>query len=171
MFVKQVTDDIKSKVAAEFKEKPDFMPSFLAQKLEVSEAVVLAALPEDMRSFTDAEKFEKIWAELCKWEKVTFFVNSSGAIVEYKGKLPAGKFGHGFFNLNEKDHPLGGHLLVSKLAAICFVSKPLFSLESLSVQFFDADGNQMFAVYAGRENKEIIPSVKAAWQQMKEEFC
>ncbi len=171
MFVAQVTEEIKNKVDAALEEKPDFMPSFLAQKLEVSEAVVLAALPEEMRSFADPKRFEQIWAALCKWEKVTFFVNSSGAIVEYKGKLPAGKFGHGFFNLNEKDNPLGGHLLVSRLAAVCFVNKPLFSLESLSVQFFDKDGTQMFAVYAGRENKEIIPSIKTAWQQMKDEFC
>ncbi len=171
MFVSQVTEDIKNKVDAELKEKPDFMPSFLAKKLGVSEAVVLAALPEDMRSFADAQHFEKIWAELCKWEKATFFVNSPGAIVEYKGKLPEGKAAHGFFNLNGKDNPLGGHLMVDRLASVCFVQKQLFSLESLSVQFFDKDGNQMFGVYAGREQKEIIPSIKTAWQQMRKEFC
>ncbi len=171
MFVSQVTAEIKNKVDEALNEKPDFMPSFLAQKLGISEAVVLAALPEDMRSFASAENFEKIWAELCKWEQATFFVNSSGAIVEYKGKLPAGKYGHGFFNLKEENNPLGGHLLVDKLAAICFVQKQLFSLESLSVQFFDKDGHQMFGVYAGREGREIIPAIKAAWQQMKGNFC
>ncbi len=78
MFISQVTEDIKNKVGDALKEKPDFMPSFLAQKLGISEAVVLAALPEDMRSFARAEEFEKVWAELCKWEKATFFVNSPG---------------------------------------------------------------------------------------------
>ncbi len=171
MFTAQVTEEIKKNVQTALEEDPQFMPAFLAKKLDLPEAVVIAALPESMRAFTAAEHFEKIWERATKWEKVTFIVSSSGAIVEYKGKLPEGKFGHGYFNLKEKDHPLGGHLFIKNLASICFLKKQLFGLESLSIQFFDAQGAQMFAIYAGRENREIIPAVKEAWQEMKDSFC
>ncbi len=171
MFTAQVTEEIKKNVQAALDEDPQFMPAFLAKKLDLPEAVVIAALPESMRSFTATEHFEKIWEKATKWEKVTFIVSSSGAIVEYKGKLPEGKFGHGYFNLKEKNNPLGGHLLTTELASICFLDKQLFGLESLSIQFFDKKGNQMFAIYAGREKRDIIPAVKEAWLEMKKSFC
>ncbi len=170
-FIEKVTKEIKESVLTALEQDPNFMPAFLAKKLGIPEAVVIAALPEEMRAFTSAENFEQIWTEAQKWEKVTFIVSSPGAIVEYKGALPQGKFGHGYFNLMEQDNPLGGHLFVSKLASICFVKKQLFGLESLSLQFFDAEGAQMFAIYTGRENKQIIAEVKAAWFEMKEKFC
>ncbi len=171
MFTSQVTEEIRKNVQSALEEDPNFMPAFLAKKLGISEAVVVAALPDEMRSFIDAKRFEEIWAEAGKWEKATFIVSAPGAIVEYKGTIPKGSFGHGYFNLMDKTHPLGGHLLVSKLASICFLNKQLFNLESLSIQFFDHDGAQMFAIYAGREKKDIIPAVKDAWCSMKEHFC
>ncbi len=151
MFHTQVTEDVKKKVQE-------------ALEKEIS------ALPEEMRSFADAEHFEKIWEAATKWEKATFIVSNSGAILEYKGKIPTGKFGHGYFNLMEKSHPLGGHLMVSQLGTICFVNKQLFNLESLSIQFFAKDGSQMFSIYVGREKKELIPAVKTAWLEMKKTF-
>ncbi len=171
MFKLQVTEEIQRDVQAALDKDPNFMPSALAQKLGISEGVVIAALPDEMRSFTDADRFEEIWKEAVQWEKVTFFVHTPGVIIEYKGALPEGSFGHGFFNLRDKTNPLGGHLIISKLASICFLQKPLFGLESLSVQFFDAEGAQLFAIYAGREKKEIIPAIKTAWIAMKDKFC
>ncbi|PID75677.1 MAG: heme utilization cystosolic carrier protein HutX [Deltaproteobacteria bacterium] len=147
------------------------MPAFLAQKLGVPEAVVVAALPDEKRTFVNADKFEEIWTELVQWEKATFIVSSPGAIVEYKGRLPQGSFGRGYFNLMDKDNPLGGHLMISKLASICFLDKQLFGLESLSLQFFDGEGAQMFAVYVGREKKALIPSVKQAWTSLREKYA
>ncbi len=171
MFRSQVTEEIRSNVQAALENEPNFMPSALAQKLGVSEGVVVAALPDAMRSFADADRFEDIWKEAQKWKKVTFFVHTPGVIIEYKGTLPEGSFGRGYFNLMDKANPLGGHLMISRLASICFLQKQLFGLESLSVQFFDAEGAQMFGIYAGREEKEIIPAVKTAWIAMKDRFC
>ncbi len=168
MFCSHVTTEIEASVRAALEEDPNFMPAFLARKLQIPEAVVVAALPGEMRSFVSADHFEKIWDEVRTWEKITFIVSSTGAIVEYKGKLPKGSFGHGYFNLNEKDHPLGGHLFVNDLAEICFLNKQLFGLESLSLQFYNSSGTSMFAIYAGREKREIIPAVKTAWMNLKQ---
>ncbi len=170
MFNTQLTEDVKKKVQEALNKDPNFMPAFLAKELGVPEGVVISALPDEMRSFANADRFEEIWEAATKWEKATFIVSNSGAIIEYKGKIPTGKFGHGYFNLMEKSHPLGGHLMVSQLGAICFLNKQLFNLESLSIQFFAKDGSQMFSIYVGREKKELIPAVKEAWLEMKENF-
>lgn len=170
MFKEILTPEIDTVIKGIIEKDPSTMPTMIARKLKIPEAAVVTALPEEMRTFVSKDKFEEIWAEMTTWEKTTFIAQSSGAIVEVKGKLPKGKNGHGFFNLMEKGNPLGGHLMVDKLEYIAFLEKPFFGLESLSVQFFDKSGDIMFSVYAGREGKELIPEVKKGFFSLKEKM-
>lgn len=163
--------DIRQAILDAVSENPSIMLHELAAQHGVSEAEVCRQLPDDMCAFARAEDFEKIWDAMTTWEKTTFIISGPGAIAEVKGRLPKGRFGHGFFNLMEKGNPLGGHLMIDKLGGICFLTKPIFGLESLSVLFHDKEGQQMFGVYAGREKREIIPSVKAAYLALREEVC
>lgn len=171
MFNASVPDDTRRQIHDAVAENPSIMLHELAQTYGLSEAEACTALPLEMRTFAPAERFEDVWKAMTTWERTTFILSGPSAIAEVKGKLPKGFFGHGFFNLMEKDNPLGGHLRVDELAAICFLTKPFFGLESLSVQFFDAKGRQMFAVYAGREKREILPSVRDAYTSLREEVC
>lgn len=170
MFQARVTPELENKVREIIEANASTMPSQMAGQLGASEAAVVTALPEEMRTFVDPKHFDAIWEAMCSWEKITFLKQSPTAIIEVKGKLPKGKYGHGFFNLMEKENPLGGHLMVDKLGAICFLEKPFFGLESLSVQFYDTEGDHMFAVYAGRKKREIIDSVRQAFQALRAEF-
>ncbi len=167
MFTTELSPELDSKVKEMIEADPSAMPSMIAAKLQSPEASVVRAFPEEMRTFIDPEKFDNIWEAMTGWERITFICQTPGAVLEVKGTLPKGKHGHGFFNLMEKDNPLGGHLKVSELGAICFLEKPFFGLESLSVQFYDTAGGNMFAVYAGREKKELIPSVKQGYYELK----
>lgn len=160
MFKDSVTPEIRDGVNRILGEDQSAMPGRIATTLGIPEAVAVAALPETMQTFVDPDLFDAIWEAMMKWERVTFIRQTETAVIEVKGKLPKGKHGHGYFNLMEKGNPLGGHLLVAALGGICFLEKPFFGLESLSVQFYDKDGVHMFAIYAGREKKAIIPSVK-----------
>ena len=143
------------------------MPAMMAAQLKSPEACIVMALPENMRTFADPKKFDDIWAEMTSWEKTTFICQTPGAVIEIKGKLPRGKHGHGYFNLMEKDNPLGGHLRIDNLGSICFLEKPFFGLESLSVQFYDKAGDNLFAVYAGREKRKLIQSVKESFIELR----
>ena len=167
MFATEVTAEIQQAVRAAVEESPSIMLGELARTLDIPEGTVAQALPEAMRTFVPTACFDEIWENMTGWEKVIFIAQSPGAIVEVKGKLPAGRYGHGFFNLMEKDNPLGGHLRVDALGAICFLEKPFFGLESLSVQFYSTEGEQMFSVYAGREKRELIPSVKERYKALR----
>lgn len=159
---------VRQKIA----ENPSVMLMSLAKELGRPEVEVVAALPEEMRMRASKNDFEAIWATMTDWESCTFITVGCGGVVEVEGKLPQGKFMHGMFNLTARECPLGGHLFVNRLEHIWFVSKPFFNKESHSVQFFDAAGEQMFAVYLGRdEQREIIPSVKEAYLRMRSEFA
>ena len=155
-------------VADKLRTEPNFMPQTLAQELDVPQLRIIEALPAPMRAEAVAADFVAIWEAMTEWEKVTFMATTSGAILEIPCRLPKGKAAHGMYNLMDKEYPLNGHLLMGKIASIWFVSKPVFSLESHSVQFYDAAGHECFAVYLGRDAaRQILPSVKEGFLALK----
>lgn len=165
-------EELRALVAEKLVEEPNFMPQMLADKIGVPLERIFAALPDEMRARAPGEAFIEIWEAMTEWEKVTFMASTSGAILEIPCRLPKGKTGHGMYNLMDKSNPLCGHLLMQKIASVWFVSKPLFGLESHSVQFLDAEGGQCFGVYLGRnEKREIIPAVKEAFLALKARSC
>ncbi len=159
-------DTIKQ-VQAIIDDNASAMPGQIAGQLGIPEEMAVRALQDTMRTFVSPDHFDAIWEAMTDWERITFICQTPTAVIEVKGKLPAGKHGHGYFNLTGKDNPLGGHLRVDQLGSICFLEKPFFGLESLSVQFYDTNGAHMFAVYAGREKRELIPSVKEGFYALK----
>lgn len=162
---------VNAAVAEALEKDQNFMPQMLAQQLGVPLESVIAALPDDMRVSAPAADFLAIWEEICEWEKITFMAATSGIIIEIPCRLPKGKSGHGMYNLMGKNLPFGGHVMPDKIASIRFVSKPLFGLESHSVQFFDENGDQAFAVYLGRgEDRRIIPSVREKFMNLKNKY-
>lgn len=167
MFHNELPKTHDARVKEIIEKDPSTMPGMIAAQIKSPEALVVNSFPETMRSFTDPKNFDYIWTEMTSWEKTTFICQTPGAVIEIKGKLPKGKHGHGYFNLMEKDNPLGGHLKVDELGSICFLEKPFFGLESLSVQFYDKKGDNMFAVYCGRKNRELIESVKKSFFELR----
>ncbi len=166
------TDEaLRALVAEKLAEEPNFMPQTLAETLGVPVRRITEALPDDMRSRAPGDAFLPIWEAMTEWEKVTFMASTPGAILEIPCRLPKGKNGHGMYNLMDRSSPLCGHLLPAKVDSIWFVSKQVFGLESHSVQFYDAAGNQCFGVYLGRDEKrQIIPSVKEGFLSLKAQY-
>lgn len=140
-------------------EKKPVMLASLAERFGVSELEVATALPDEVRTFAGKEAFDTVWQALTTWESATFIMSHLGSVIEIKGKIPAGKHGHGYFNL-PGGNGLGGHLNVADLGGICFLSLPFMGLESHSVQFFNAAGAVLFSVYVGRENRQLIPAAR-----------
>ncbi|MEF2146363.1 MAG: heme utilization cystosolic carrier protein HutX [Desulfovibrionaceae bacterium] len=163
---------LKTEIQARIIKNPSEHTMNLAEEFGVSEAEVVRCLPDEMRTEAPASDFETLWNTMTKWDKVTFICRNAGAVVEVVGKLPQGNFGHGFFNLNDKDSALRGHLFADRVGSIWLVSKPFFTMESHSVQFFDIDGNAMFSVYLGRDAKrQILESVRTDFLALRERYA
>lgn len=118
-----------------------------------------------------SERFDEVWASLTEWERVTLFIQHGGHVFEIDTKLTAGKRAQGYYNILHKSAVVGGHLKYDAIGAIAFASIPFMKRESHCVIFFDKDGKVSFSVYLGRENHQIIESVKAAFMAGKEKFC
>jgi len=163
MFAEQLTDAIRQRILSTAGKDPSFMLHEAASELGVSEGAIAAALPKDMCTLAAAGFFEETWEAMTDWEKMTLIAPTPGGIIEVKGRLPKGRYGHGFFNIGDHDHSIGGHIRPDRIRAIAFLSKPFMGMESHSVRFYDTFGRLMLAIYAGREGRTLIPAVRESF--------
>ena len=150
------------------------MQHITATAQEETELEAAAKMPEDVVRFVNgnvAEQFDEIWAELAQWEKVTLFIVHDGHVFEIQGKLHTGKRARGYYNILAKDAVIGGHLRYEGVAACAFTNFPFMGRESLAVQFFNQAGEVSFSVYVGRENHQLIESVREAFFAAQSRFC
>ena len=148
--------------------------SSVAGKLGMSELEAARRMPEDVVRFVSgdvAERFDELWAALAAWEKATLFIIHGSHVFEIAAKLSTGKRAQGYYNILQKSAVVGGHIRPEAFSAAAFLTMPFMGRESLSIVFFDAEGHVSFSVYAGRENHQIIPSVKEAFLTDRKTFC
>jgi heme iron utilization protein len=155
---------VRNTVAAD----PDILLDRLAATLGIPEAAAAELLEPGMCTPLPAGTFESVWQAMTQWEKVTLITHIPGVILEIRGRIPPGTFARGFFNINDPDNPIAGHIKTEEIHSICLVSKPFMGLESHSVRFYRKSGTLLFAVYAGRNGKEMIPSVKEGFMALKQ---
>ena len=163
-------ETLAGKVAAALEQKKPWMLASLAGECGATEKEVAMALPEGMCAFTGGENFTRVWESLGEWEKATFIMQHEGHVIEIACRIPAGKTGHGYYNIMGEG-ALGGHIKADAIADIAFLSLPFMGLESHSVQFFNGQGRVVFSIYAGRENHVIIPSVKEAFLKLRKDLA
>ncbi len=160
---------LQEKVATLVEGKKIHTLGHIAQECGVSELEIAQAMPEGMCTVAKLQDFSELWAELATWPVATFIMTHAGNVIEIKGQLPKGKLGHGYFNLGH-GLPLSGHLYPESIDSIGFLSLPFMGLESLSVQFFDAQGGVVFGIYVGRENRVLIPEAKDSFLALREKY-
>lgn len=154
-----ISDKLKKTISEKLKEDPKAMIFKLAQELSVPEQAVVECLPEEEVRKADAHHFDEVMAMIATWGNVTTILQTESVVLEAKGMIPMGSYGHGYFNLmGGRDYNVGGHIRADLLSAIYFVERPFMGLQSMSVQFFTLSGAPMFKVYLGRDEKrQLLP--------------
>ena len=90
---------------------------------------------------------------------------------EFEGPLPGGTRGHGFYNL-KGGGGLSGHLRATNCRAIVFLRRPFMGMDTLSVQFFNANGEAMFKIFVGRdENRRLKADQVERFARLKVRFA
>ena len=146
---------------ADLAERPDGVLEAIAEKHGLSVREVVDLLPSHAAVRVAAGHFDEVWEEIRGWGEVMFLVHGRNGVFEIRSALPAGTHGRGYFNIHG-DVPLGGHLRIDRLADIVFVDRPFFGRRSLSVQFFDADGDTMFKIFVARDATRELDAVQTA---------
>lgn len=152
--MQSLTSEVKKAIEQSLADDPGAVLDYVAKEHDVSAADVVACLPDDQAVLVDGSLFETVMKRMSEWGDITFLVHTEDVILEAKGTIPKGKTARGFYNLHGA--PIGGHLRGDNCASIAFVSRPLFSSDTKSVQFFNKKGGCMFKVYLGRDEKRQI---------------
>ncbi|MFC3075963.1 heme utilization cystosolic carrier protein HutX [Shinella pollutisoli] len=136
--------------------KPDGILEMLAAEHAVPLRVVMDCLPGESVAIADGTRFVEVLGDIAEWGDITFICHSKDAVIEVSGPLPHGRIGHGMYNLQGGKSGLSGHLRPERCAAIYFVRRPFMGLETMSVQFFNAEGEAMFKIYVGRDEERRL---------------
>ncbi|MDR6772221.1 heme utilization cystosolic carrier protein HutX [Azospirillum sp. BE72] len=128
----------------------------VAAETGVSLRTVVDCLPAAMRGFAPGSAAEAAMTDIAGWGPITFLVHSADLVLECKGPLPLGQFGRGFYNL-AGGSPIGGHIRLDRCADLAFVRRPFMgSGDSCAVIFFNGDGEAMFKIFVGRDEKRQL---------------
>ena len=102
--------------------------------------------------------------------KITLFIQHEGSIFEIQGQLHEGKIAQGYYNILAKSATIGGHMKYDAFSAVAFTTFPFMGRESLAVQFFTKEGKTAFSVFVGRENHQLVESVKEKFIAARAKF-
>ncbi|MEF1283584.1 MULTISPECIES: heme utilization cystosolic carrier protein HutX [unclassified Vibrio] len=147
---------LKQQVVQLLEQEPALLPADLAEKLNVSEFQIVASLPDGMVTLVSGEQAQWVLEQLVGFGPVTTIVHSFGSIFEVKAPFPRGKEARGYYNLMGKEGELHGHLKLENIKDIALVSKPFRGRESHYFGFFCSQGNNIFKVYLGRDDKHQL---------------
>ncbi len=148
-------------VRKELAEKPDGVLEAVASAHGLSLQRVVECLPAGMGKSIAGTHFIDVMQDITSWGEIIFIVHTKDAIVEYEGPLPSGSAGHGFYNL-KGGNGLSGHLRAGNCHAIVFLRRPFMGVETMSVQFFNADGEAMFKIFVGRDKDRKLKADQVA---------
>ncbi|MCC6776984.1 MAG: heme utilization cystosolic carrier protein HutX [Hyphomicrobiales bacterium] len=144
-------DSVRQELAA----KPDGVLEAVAATHGLPLQRVVECLPAEKWKRISGEHFVEVMQDISGWGDIAFIIHTKDAIVEVEGPLPGGTSGHGFYNL-KGGKGLSGHLRAANCHAIVFLRRPFMGMETLSVQFFNAEGEAMFKIFVGRdENRRL----------------
>jgi len=150
---------------------PEITTLEIAKELQKSEYEVLQNMPKDQAIAVDGAKFDDIIADISTWGKILMIKITPSFVIEINDFIPTGTYGHGYYNFDSKESSISGHLKVSDIDKIIFISKKHRGMLSHSVVFYDKDGEHIFKIFVTRDkNKELLSSQVEKFMSLKNRF-
>jgi heme iron utilization protein len=161
---------MQNKIQKILNENPDISTVEIAKQLDISEYEVLQNTDDRIAKTVDGSKFDEIIEDISTWGKILMIKITPSFVIEIKDHMPTGTYGHGYYNFNS-DSSISGHLKVSDIEKIIFISKKHRGMLSYSVVFYDSKGEHIFKIFVARdENKELLPDQVEKFLALKNSF-
>jgi hypothetical protein len=141
-------------LAARVAASPGDLLEQIAREYGVSTLDVVRNLPAEQGTVVSSEAFADIMQDITTWGEILFLIHNADIVLECTGTLPAGTFGHGYFNIHG-DSPIGGHIKADNCKAIAFIARGAKRI-SMSVQFYNAAGDAMFKIFVRRDDQREL---------------
>ncbi|RBQ28658.1 heme utilization cystosolic carrier protein HutX [Aliarcobacter vitoriensis] len=116
----------------------------------------------------EASKFDEIIEDISTWGKILMIKITPSFVIEIKDNMPTGTYGHGYYNFDSKNSSISGHLKVSDIQTISFVSKILRGKLSHSVVFSSQD-EDIFKIFVTRDgNGELLKEQVQKFENLRD---
>ena len=150
---------------------PELTTLEIAKELKISEYEVLQNIDKNIAKAVDSKHFDEIIEDISTWGKILMIKITPSFVIEINDNMPLGTYGHGYYNFDSKESSISGHLKVSNIDKIIFLSKKHRGMISHSVVFYDAKGEHIFKVFVRRdENRELLVSQVEKFMALKNRF-
>ncbi|WP_418179521.1 heme utilization cystosolic carrier protein HutX [Aliarcobacter lanthieri] len=116
----------------------------------------------------ESTKFDEIIEDISTWGKILMIKITPSFVIEIKDNMPTGTYGHGYYNFNSRNSSISGHLKVSDIETISFVSKILRGKLSHSIVFSKKD-EDIFKIFVTRdENGELLKDQVQKFESLRD---
>ena len=150
---------------------PELTTLEIAKELKISEYEVLQNIDKNIAKAVDSKHFDEIIEDISTWGKILMIKITPSFVIEINDNMPLGTYGHGYYNFDSKESSISGHLKVSNIDKIIFLSKKHRGMISHSVVFYDVKGEHIFKVFVRRdENRELLVSQVEKFVALKNRF-
>ncbi|MDX1516018.1 MAG: ChuX/HutX family heme-like substrate-binding protein [Woeseiaceae bacterium] len=140
----------RREVAAFYDENPGVLPTIAARRLQMSEAVVVSALPPSQAVSAPGSAFAEVWTAMGTLREATFLIVKGNNIFEVLSAIGEGKPSERsqYYNI-AYTQPLRGHLRPDEYAAIWVIDFPQHGDDPppRGIAFYAADGSLVFGAF------------------------
>lgn len=162
---------MKKSIEEVLSKNPEFTTIEIAKELDINEYIVLQNISEDLAKAVDVKNFDEIIQDISTWGKILMIKITPSFVIEINDYMPTGSYGHGYYNFDSKESSISGHLKVSDIDKIIFVSKRHRGMLSHSVVFYNLEGEHIFKIFVTRdETRELIASQVEKFMALKNKF-
>jgi putative heme iron utilization protein len=168
--VKLMSATIKERVTEAFRKNPKAMTMMLARQLELPEAEVVRALPDGLATELDIARWEELIRGFEALQQVHVIASNGAVTLEANGQFGNFSTWGEFFNVQTPT--LDMHIRFKQLGSVFAVEKPshMDGVNTLSIQFFDAQGNSAFKVFLTMGGSAPAGERAAAFNALREKF-
>lgn len=160
----------KAEIKTALEKKPDAVLEFISRDLGIPLSHVIDCLPPAEVTRIPATGFAAMMSELATLGQITLILHTEDIVLECKGQIPEGSFGRGYYNIHGES-PIGGHIKAENCGAIYLLSREMMGRPSHVAIFCNHQGEAMFKVYLGRDEKRnLIPKQVSKFQEIRENF-
>lgn len=166
-----ISDELAKRISDKLEANPRAMTLELARTFEVPEVEVVRRLPDGRSTALDVARFEDIMQAASQIENVHVILSNASATMESTGQLGGFSTSGQYFNVQSDSIDM--HIRRDRMADGFAVEKPshMDGVSTLSVQFFDLNGDSSFKIFFSFGSKVPKPEVRQVWDRIRSELA
>jgi putative heme iron utilization protein len=165
-----LTPELRQHIRERLQQAPAQMTLQLAAELGVPEVEIIRQMPNERAIELDIGRWQEIFEELPAFGAVHVIVSNGAATLEAEGEFGGFSTWGDFFNVQTAS--LDMHIRFHNLGAAFAVEKPshMTGVSTLSLHFYDKDGQCALKVFPAFGTKAAPPEVQQRFEAIRAKY-